>query len=620
MSCRAALVGRVALVALVALVVVAGACKGKPTPPVATLAEGQGAVSCEHAGKEAAAPLGQPFVLGDAARTGAGAWARLQLRGGPVLRLGADSLVRFVAAGTRLERGEAGAEAQEVRLITEAGPAIIAPGGTVRASSTAAGVRFEVTVGRAVIQRDDGAVTLDPGGHLTVAIGGAIVEKTEAAAAAPPPTPPPPTPPPTPAASALAVTVGGKGVTASTGGAPGRPLATGGALADGDVVKVPKKASITITRGDDTATAVGPAELTVGGADGALVTPTAGTTTVAAKGADVRVALPGGAMIATVDTVAAITPGRAESVARVERGAVTVDGDVSDASAAAGETGVLARTGEATVRDPAPTTVDVEVAAGEGATVHDPGKKVAVQLDFARLCGGPGTVELADGKGSFKTPRKTGGKERARFFATGGVTRYRVRCDSGDTKAGSVRVAGDTGAAAVVRTPPQNILEADGHKYGVSYQNRIPQIVIGWSEAKGASTLKLQPAKGAPQSFTSPTGTHTLAPGTLPEGSYTFYVVSGNRTSPPSTLRIDFDNAAPTAQITAPPPRADWSDPVVVTGVTAEGWKVLVDGKAPDLDGSGRFRAAVPTAGKDVIAIRLAHPQHGVHYYLRRRR
>jgi hypothetical protein len=32
----------------------------------------------------------------------------------------------------------------------------------VRASSTAAGVRFEVTVGRAVIQRDDGAVTLDP--------------------------------------------------------------------------------------------------------------------------------------------------------------------------------------------------------------------------------------------------------------------------------------------------------------------------------------------------------------------------------------------------------------------------------------------------------------------------
>ena len=163
-------------------------------------------------------------------------------------------------------------------------------------------------------------------------------------------------------------------------------------------------------------------------------------------------------------------------------------------------------------------------------------------------------------------------------------------------------------------------LEADGHKYGVSYQNRIPQIVIGWSEAKGASTLKLQPAKGAPQSFTSPTGTHTLAPGTLPEGSYTFYVVSGNRTSPPSTLRIDFDNAAPTAQITAPPPRADWSDPVVVTGVTAEGWKVLVDGKAPDLDGSGRFRAAVPTAGKDVIAIRLAHPEHGVHYYLRRRR
>jgi hypothetical protein len=386
------------------------------------------------------------------------------------------------------------------------------------------------------------------------------------------------------------------------------------------VVKVPKKATVVLRRGDDAATVVGPAELTVGGAGGALVTPTAGTTTIAARQAEVRIALPGGAMVAAIDSVLAITTGRGESVARVERGTVAIDGDVSDASATAGETGVLAHTGEASVRDPAPTTVDVEVAAGEGATVHDPGKKVAVQLDFARLCGGPGTVELADHAGSFKAPRRTGGKERARFFATGGVTRYRVRCDSGDTKAGTVRVAGDTGAAPVVRTPPENILEADGHKYTVTYQNRIPQLVIRWSEAKGASTLKLQPAKGAAQSLSSPTGTHTLAPGALPEGSYTFYVVSGNRTSPPTIVRIDFDNAAPTAQITAPPPRADWPDPVVVAGVTAEGWKVLVDGKAPDLDASGRFRAAVPTAGKDVIAIRLAHPQHGVHYYLRRRR
>ena len=31
------------------------------------------------------------------------------------------------------------------------------------------------------------------------------------------------------------------------------------------------------------------------------------------------------------------------------------------------------------------------------------------------------------------------------------------------------------------------------------------------------------------------------------------------------------------------------------------------------------FISALPKGGKRVIAIRLAHPQHGVHYYLRRR-
>jgi hypothetical protein len=257
---------RLAVLAIAAAI----ACGGKSDAPIARLLEGQGAVTREHTGKDAAAPIGQPFVLGDAARTGEASWARLELRGGAILRMGADSLVRFVPSGTRLERGEAGAEATAITVLTEAGPAIIEAGGRVRAAATADGQRVEVTVGRAIITRPDGEVALEPGGHLTVAIGGALIERVDRPAPTPPePTPPPVAPvPPVPDVAAVTATVRGRGVTARTAGGPARALPAGAAeLAPGDVVKLPRGASLEVVRGDGRATATGPAELTIGAAD-----------------------------------------------------------------------------------------------------------------------------------------------------------------------------------------------------------------------------------------------------------------------------------------------------------------------------------------------------------------
>lgn len=609
---------------LAALAIAAAiACGGKSDAPIARLLEGQGAVTREHTGKDAAAPIGQPFVLGDAARTGEASWARLELRGGAILRMGADSLVRFVPSGTRLERGEAGAEATAITVLTEAGPAIIEAGGRVRAAATADGQRVEVTVGRAIITRPDGEVALEPGGHLTVAIGGALIERVDRPAPTPPePTPPPVAPvPPVPDVAAITATVRGRGVTARTAGGPARALPAGAAeLAPGDVVKLPRGASLEVTRGDGRATATGPAELTIGAADQPLLSTGAGSAAITAGATPVAIAVPGGAITVGAGGIASVTIGRAEATARVERGEVGLDGTVSDATATAGETGVLSKDGAAAIRDRVPTTVDLELAPGAGAVVHDPGKRVAVQVDFADACGGGGTLELADRGGSFTRARRIAGDRHARFYASAGTNRYRVRCDGGATKAGSVRVVGDSGAAPVVRTPPTNLFEADGRKYGVTYQNRIPQVTLMWSEAKGASVLKLTPAGGATRTIGSSTGTHVLSPADLDEGSYSFTIVSGNRTSPPTTLRIAFDNAAPTAQITTPPARAEWTDPLTIAGVTAEGWSVAIDGQRIDRDASGRFRAQVATAGKDVVAIRLAHPEHGVHYYLRRRK
>jgi hypothetical protein len=608
--------------AIACVIALATACGDQKPAAVADLLEGQGAVEREHGGAFAAAPIGQPFFVGDAARTGNAAWARLRLRDKAVVRLGADTLVRFVAGGARLESGEATAESGPVFISTEAGMAQIEPGGVLRAIGGEGGTRFQVDIGRAIIQREDGAVTLEGGAGIVVAFGGAIVERlggaskeTLDAGVAPPPD----AGEPMPSAATLAATVKGRGVTHKIGAEPWKPLAAGAAtLASGDLVKLPRGASIELARGNDRALVTGPAELTVGSPDGPLVTPKSGTTRVSARDGEVAILVPGGVIVTRTGGDAGIEVGRRETVARVERGEVLLDGEKTDATARAGETGVMARDGAASVRDLVPSSADVALPISERAVIHDPARKVAVKIDLAGACPGGGVLELADARGSFRAPRRIGGNS-ALFFAAAGTTRYRVRCDGGGAvKTGIVRVQGDSGAAPVVRTPPANTIEADGRKYTISYQNRLPAITVKWNEARGASTLHVV-SGGNTRTFDS-SGAHNLPAGSLPEGTHTLWITSGARSSPRTTLKIDFDNAAPTAQITAPPPRAPWDADVTVTGVTVEGWNVSVDGEAAARDSSGRFRATVATAGKNAFAIRLAHPQHGVHYYLRRRK
>ena len=594
---------------------------------MASLLEGQGSVEREHKGAFAAAPNGQPYFVGDAARTGRGAWARLKLRDQAVLRLGEDTLVRFAAGGARLEVGEALAENAPVTITTEAGEAQIEAGGVLRASGGGAGgIRYQVDIGRAIIQREDGPLTLERGAGIVVSVGGAIVERIGAAAPTAPPTGDAgvgdSTPDAAPAAptDTITVTITGRGATQKLGADPATPLPAGeSALAPGAAIKLPAGAGATVARGNDTAAIRGPAEITLGAAGEPIVTARTGEARLTARDADLAMRVPGGTIIMRRGGDSDLAIGRRDTVVKVERGDASLDGDQRDADARAGETGVLTRDGEASVRDLVPSTIDLALPIGESAVVHDPSRKVAVRVDFTELCPAGGVLELADRGGSFRSPRRIGGQGAA-FFALAGTTRYRVRCDAGDVvKHGSVRVAGDTGAAPVVRTAATNAIETDGRKYTVTYQNRIPALSVSWNEAPGASTLHVLAAGGAERTFNA-SGAHRLASGTLDEGSYTLWITAGTRSSPRTTLRITFDNAAPTAQITAPSPRSPWPDTLAITGVTVEGWSVAVDGKPAPRDSAGRFRAEVDAAGKSTIAVRLAHPQHGVHYYLRRRK
>jgi hypothetical protein len=84
-------------------------------------------------------------------------------------------------------------------------------------------------------------------------------------------------------------------------------------------------------------------------------------------------------------------------------------------------------------------------------------------------------------------------------------------------------------------------------------------------------------------------------------------------------LKIDFDNAAPAANIQQPPAGTAVSGTTTVAGVAVDGAKVSVSGVELPLDAQFRFRdegSAKP--GETSLAIRISHPKHGVHYYLRR--
>jgi hypothetical protein len=87
-----------------------------------------------------------------------------------------------------------------------------------------------------------------------------------------------------------------------------------------------------------------------------------------------------------------------------------------------------------------------------------------------------------------------------------------------------------------------------------------------------------------------------------------------------NTLSIEFDQTAPQVYIESPGNGTSWSGDVPVKGAVLPGWTAAVEGVAIPIDKQRRFNANVqPPAGK-AIAIRVAHPQRGVHYYLRRQK
>jgi len=640
-------VARALLVVLAVLALLAGGCRGCSRSPavVARLAELRGSASrgadARPGGWSDTAP-GAYFAIGDALRTHSASSAKVDLEAGGALRLGENTLVRFLSGGAGVGARQVGVDTGEAEIEsgpaglgieTSLGPAQLEPGSRIRVTATPDSARFEVLLGRAEIDSDAGAPrTLEAGQGLTVRTGTAVVEP--AAAPAPDAAIEATAPSDADASAPVEAEVRGGGVQSGTSKGPLLPLATGHVVvADGTRLVVPGGASVELWRGDERVAIVGQADVTVGRPGGALVETRAGRVMLASPTVGTRIDVPGGSIV-----LVAGGPGHVQAQVTVERrlahvasnqGRLELRGRAGTATLGAGESGTLDGAGVVATEVTSPSAADFTIPAGESPVVHSPRGAVAVRIRFEGACGGDAIVESGAGKAT-RTLFVHGEGVSAAVLPLGtGSHAYVVRCVGADGMrgapqgSGTVQVVHDTGAAPLPRTPPVDFIDADGRRYSVLYQNLLPQITFRWPHAPAdrKGLLNIERAKGHIESLNAASGTISLPAGTLPEGSYRFWFEADGDASIRSfdtTLRIAFDNAAPAAEIQLPLDGQPSGDTVHVAGVAAEGSSVSVGGVAIPLEPDLRFRGDVPApAGDRSLAIRISHPSRGVHYYLR---
>lgn len=259
------------------------------------------------------------------------------------------------------------------------------------------------------------------------------------------------------------------------------------------------------------------------------------------------------------------------------------------------------------------------IGVGEGASIHDPSAPTPIRIRFGDVCPGEGIVELVGRAGS-----AVRGRGSAVLVVPAGAQRYRVRCVDGSGTSGPhpIRVSRDSGGgASLARSAPRNSVDADGRRYTVLYQNLLPILTFRWPRAPAGATrfvLRVEGPRGT-RTVRTTQPRHTV--GSLGEGNYrvSFEATEGaTGRSPVTSLRIDFDNATPAARLTSPQGAVASGASVRVAGVALRGATVTAGGHRITVDGQGRFDQSVIASGEGAFIIRIAHPDRGVHLYVRR--
>lgn len=594
--------------------------------------------------------LGATFVMGDGVRAKEGSGAVLRLMDGAELHLKEKTQIRFLDSeekvgvqGFDLETGEAEIIVgnAELELMTGVGMARLAKKSRVRIQKSKDGTNIEVKIGQATIEAKDGTETLlEQGDTIAVGIGVAtlvsvgerqIEDDSEDA----------------PQldfqlgdgdkGNLVSVDALGRGIRLrKPDGSRWEILKRGGSeLQPATELRVPARAKLEVQRGQEKVTLHGPGTYRIGKFSEPLVHTTKGRVTLAATDVEVVISVPGGKIVALAGepggTRARVQTGGGQSKISVKKGRVTVSGNEEETTLGSGEELTLVKTREEdqvdlAVVDTGPAVVDFSVQAGESFVVHTAKPPAAIRFRTGNKCPTGALLRLS------RKLSKSSGEEGVKIYVAQGRHRYTVRCIGESGKAygdfvaqGMVILTRDSGRASLPSKPPASIVEADGRKYRVIYQNLLPKIVFRWRNApKGSSfAVVVSKAGGGTKRFTTSRPEYAFGAGTLRDGIHRliFEKVGGvARSSRTTTLEIRFDNVAPKASIREPDDHSFGAgQTVTVSGVAIPGWKVALPGGTINMDDQHRFTGEVHYSGSDrSIAIRLSSAKRRVHYYLRR--
>jgi hypothetical protein len=620
------------------LTALAFGCKKKPAP-IAELTKADGTIERQVGqGPWAAAEVGQKYYLGDAARTAEGP-AELRLVGVQIIKMEKYTVLRFgggkdnaakiaVELGAILLRGggDYGLDVGDVKLAND-GEVRIAAKGQGKSS-------VELLVGNAQLERADGQtldleigkivdfdLTIGPVKMDAPADAGVVGDAAPADAGG--------------VDAAVVVSedgsievTGKKAEIQSPGETKWKPLPAGaGKLVKGAKVRLGAGTTAKLVANGVTLAMAGGSRTAI--ADDLHFGLELGVATASVEPqTEGKVTVPGGSVSITGTDKA---PGKARLDVDAKGGAkiAVLDGSAkligtagADLAMKTGESASIAKAGAIHQTAKIPDYYDIRVPIGETPTftIHDPKGSTAIQFAFNGKCSGGGTIEM-DNDPRFRTARISAGKEAANIIAEAGAWSYRLVCaGGGQGGSGRIIVRKDAGTRPLPKDPPVNPIDADGRTYRISYQSLIPTVKV---KVPGTgSKFKLHLATGGSEEIIeSDKPAFTIEGKKLKEATYTYWVErDGVKQDKPSTLIINFDQTAPQVYIESPANGKPFGAKIDVKGAVLPGWTAKVDVVEIPIDkNTRRFTAQVdPPTGAQALAIRLSHPQRGVHFYLRR--
>jgi FecR protein len=274
----------------------------------------------------------------------------------------------------------------------------------------------------------------------------------------------------------------------------------------------------------------------------------------------------------------------------------------------------------------APPGAILTMPAGESAIIHDPAPPSDVRMTFDG-CPELAVLELDRGNGRFDAVRARG-SDAIDVRIPRGNFKYRLRCvragyvQNAAVSTGRLTVKTDAATRPLPLAPVTITADADGRRYTVSYQNRLPVITLRWPDAPPATAyrLRVQPDNGEPLSFESSRSSVTLESGRLGEGLHRFWFeAQAKQRSEQGLLQVSFDYTARTAYLTSPlEGEPTQGGRARFAGGTLIGSSVRLQGAPIKLDAQGRFSANIEVpAGSGGACVRVQHPSAGIHYYIR---